>query len=161
MVCNTPSHGSDHLYLIWKKSIHSYWCYRVDTACGMDGRTDRRMERRTDGVKPVYPTTTSLCGEYNNDMTYRTFLPLPYRFHFRRHIFVFFIISQHCDDTSFRSYLVENTTQISCISNIMAADDLFIEGAQELQGSLFPIARQPRASKTTSQAIRFEQIFSS
>ena len=51
MVCDTPSHGSDHLCLIWKESIHNCRCYRADTACGTDGWTDGR----TDGVKPVYP----------------------------------------------------------------------------------------------------------
>ena len=30
------------------------------------GRTDGRM----DGVKPIYPPTTSLCGGYNNSHTF-------------------------------------------------------------------------------------------
>ena len=72
MVHDTPSHGSDHLCLIWKESIHNCRWYRADTACGTDGRTDGRTDRRTDrrtdgrtdGVKPVYPPTTSLCGGY-------------------------------------------------------------------------------------------------
>ena len=38
---DTPSHGSDHLCLIWKESIQNCRCYRADTACGTDGRTDR------------------------------------------------------------------------------------------------------------------------
>ena len=50
-MCDTPSHGSDHLWLIWKESIQNYSYYRADTAGGTDGRTDRR----TDGVKPIYP----------------------------------------------------------------------------------------------------------
>ena len=44
---NTPSHASDHLYLIWKESIENCRYYRVDTPCGTDGQTD--------GVKPIYP----------------------------------------------------------------------------------------------------------
>ena len=59
---DTPSHASDHLCLIWKESIQNCRRYRADTACGTDGRTDRR----TDRVKPIYPPTTSLCGGYND-----------------------------------------------------------------------------------------------
>ena len=29
------------------------------------GRMDRQKDGRTDGVKPIYPPTTSLCGGYN------------------------------------------------------------------------------------------------
>ena len=39
-MCDTPSHGSDHLWLIWKESIQNCRCYRADTAGGTDGRTD-------------------------------------------------------------------------------------------------------------------------
>ena len=49
MVHDTPSHGSDHLCLIWKESIRNCRWYRADTACGTDGRTDGRTDRRTDG----------------------------------------------------------------------------------------------------------------
>ena len=38
-MCDTPSHGSDHLWLIWKESIQNCRCYRVDTAGGTDGLT--------------------------------------------------------------------------------------------------------------------------
>ena len=51
-MCDTHSHGSDHLWLIWKESIQNCRCYRADTAAVTDGRTD--------GVKPIYPPTTSL-----------------------------------------------------------------------------------------------------
>ena len=54
---DTSSHASDHLCLIWKESIQNCRRYRADMACGTD--------RRTDGVKPIYPPTTSLCGRYN------------------------------------------------------------------------------------------------
>ena len=68
-MCDTTSHGSDHLWLIWKESIQNCRCYRADTAAGTDGRTDRRTDgrtdRRTDGVKQIYPPTTSLFGGYN------------------------------------------------------------------------------------------------
>ena len=67
-MCDTPSHGSDHLWLIWKESIQNCRCYRADTAGGTDGRTDGRTDRRTDGVKPIYPPTTSLFGGYNYNM---------------------------------------------------------------------------------------------
>ena len=56
IVRDTPSHGSDHLWLIWKESIQNCRCYRADTAGGTDGQTD--------GVKPIYPPTTSLVGGY-------------------------------------------------------------------------------------------------
>ena len=68
MVPDTPSHGSDHLCLIWKESIHNCRWYRADTACGTDGRTDGRTDRRTDGRtewNQYTPPTTSLCGGYN------------------------------------------------------------------------------------------------
>ena len=63
-MCDTPSHGRDHLWLIWKESIQHCRCYRADTAGGTDGRTDGR----TDGVKPIYPPTTSLLGGYNKTL---------------------------------------------------------------------------------------------
>ena len=44
IVYDTPSHGSDHLWLIWKESILNCRCYRADTAAGTDGQTDRRTE---------------------------------------------------------------------------------------------------------------------
>ena len=75
MVRDTPSHGSDHLCLIWKESIHNCRWYRADTACGTDGRTDGRTDRRTDGQtdgrtewNQYTLPTTSLCGGYNKDM---------------------------------------------------------------------------------------------
>ena len=43
-MCDTPTHGSDHLWLIWKESIQNCRCYRADTAGGTDGRTDGRTE---------------------------------------------------------------------------------------------------------------------
>ena len=54
IMCDTPSHASDHLCLIWKESIQKCRNYGADTEFGMDGRTD--------GVKPMYPPTTFLCG---------------------------------------------------------------------------------------------------
>ena len=48
-MCDTPSHGSDHLWLIWKESIQNCRCYRADTAGGTDGRTDGQTDGRTDG----------------------------------------------------------------------------------------------------------------
>ena len=48
-MCDTPSHGSDHLWLIWKESIQNCRCYRADTAGGTDGRMDRWTDGRTDG----------------------------------------------------------------------------------------------------------------
>ena len=41
---DTPSHASDHLYLIWKESIQNCRSYRADTTCRTDGRTDRWSE---------------------------------------------------------------------------------------------------------------------
>ena len=38
--------------------------YRADTGCGTDGQTDRW----TEGVKPIYPPTTLLCGGYNKNL---------------------------------------------------------------------------------------------
>ena len=52
---DTPPHASDRLCLIWKESFHNCRSYRADTGCG------------TDGVKPIYPHTTSLWGY--NDIT--------------------------------------------------------------------------------------------
>ena len=67
-MCDTPSHGSDHLWLIWKESIQNCRCYRADTATGTDGRTDGQTDGQTDGVKPIYPPTTSLFGGYNKSL---------------------------------------------------------------------------------------------
>ena len=47
-MCDTPPHGSDHLWLIWKESIQNWRCYRADTAGGTDGRTDGQTDRRTE-----------------------------------------------------------------------------------------------------------------
>ena len=47
MVYDTPSHGSDHLCLIWKESIQNCRCYRADTACGTDGWTDGQTDGQT------------------------------------------------------------------------------------------------------------------
>ena len=63
-MCDTPSHGRDHLWLIWKESIQICRCYRADTAGGTDERTDGQTDGRTDGVKPIYPPTTSLFRGY-------------------------------------------------------------------------------------------------
>ena len=62
IICDMPSHAIDHLYQIWKESILNCRCYREDTGCGTDGRTDRQTDGRTDGLKPIYPPRTSLCG---------------------------------------------------------------------------------------------------
>ena len=35
------------------------------------GRMDGQIDRRTDGVKLIYPLTTSLCEEYNNNFVVR------------------------------------------------------------------------------------------
>ena len=61
MVHDTPSHGSDHLCLIWKESIPNCRWYRADTACETDGQTDGRTE-----WNQYTPPTTSLCGGYKN-----------------------------------------------------------------------------------------------
>ena len=74
IVCDTPSHGSDHLWLIWKESIQNCRCYRADMAGGTDGRTDGRTDRQTDGVKPIYPPTTSLFGGHKYKNRDRYFL---------------------------------------------------------------------------------------
>ena len=91
-MCDTPSHGSDHLWLIWKESIQNCRCYRADTAGGTDGRTDgrtdRQTDRRTDGVKPIYPPTTSLFGGYNNGRVLY-FYNLAYRKSINVHIIVY------------------------------------------------------------------------
>ena len=47
-MCDTPSHGSDHLWVIWKESIQTCRCYREDTAGGTDGRTDGQTDGRTE-----------------------------------------------------------------------------------------------------------------
>ena len=80
MVHDTPSHGSDHLCLIWKNpSITVDDTERTRHAGRTDGRTDGqtdgRTDRRTDGRietsipppphPPPPPPTTSLCGGYN------------------------------------------------------------------------------------------------
>ena len=52
MVCDTPSHGSDHLCLIWKETIHNCRWYRADTACGTDGRTDGQTDGRSETSNP-------------------------------------------------------------------------------------------------------------
>ena len=36
IMCDTPSHASDPLCLIWKESIQNCWRCRADTACGTD-----------------------------------------------------------------------------------------------------------------------------
>ena len=46
---DTPSHGSDHLWLLWKESIQNCKCCRADMAGGTDWRTDGQTDGRTDG----------------------------------------------------------------------------------------------------------------
>ena len=41
---DTPSHASDHLYQIWKESIHNFRCYRVDTIFYVKAELDK-LER--------------------------------------------------------------------------------------------------------------------
>ena len=48
-MCDTPSHGSDHLWQIWKESIENCRCYRADMTGGTDGRTDGQTDGQTDG----------------------------------------------------------------------------------------------------------------
>ena len=72
MVCDTLSHGSDHLCLIWKESIHNCRCYGADTACGTDvfgefdlschERTDRRTDRRTEWNQYTPPPQQLRCA---------------------------------------------------------------------------------------------------
>ena len=50
-------------YIIWNGSDQNYGCYRVDKGCRTDKQTDRWTNRRRDGVKPIYPSTTSLLGD--------------------------------------------------------------------------------------------------
>ena len=69
VVCDTPSHGSDHLWLIWKESIQNCRCYRADTAGGTDGRTDGRTEGRT-GWNQYTPQQLRCSGGYNKEDTY-------------------------------------------------------------------------------------------
>ena len=52
-MCDTPTHASNHLCLVWKESIQDCRSYRAGTGCGTDGRTD--------WMKPIYPATTLLC----------------------------------------------------------------------------------------------------
>ena len=58
---DTPSEVAWSDVWIWNGSNQNCRRYRVDTGCGTDGQTDGR----TDGVKPIYPLTTSLCRGYN------------------------------------------------------------------------------------------------
>ena len=52
--CDTPSHAMDHLYQIWNETILNCRCYRANTGCGTDGRTD--------GVKPIHPQQLRCVG---------------------------------------------------------------------------------------------------
>ena len=64
--CDTPS----EVVKIWNGSNQNCRQYRADTECWKDGRTDGRTnvltDGQTDGVKPIYPPTTFLCGGYDN-----------------------------------------------------------------------------------------------
>ena len=59
---DTPSEVAWLDAQIWNGSNQNCWRYGGDTGCGTDGQRDGRTDRRTDGVKPIYPSTTSLCG---------------------------------------------------------------------------------------------------
>ena len=67
----------------WKKTLHAthllmlldkMYKYEMDPTRTLGatertrnaGRTDELTDRRTDGVKPIYPPTTSLCQGYKN-----------------------------------------------------------------------------------------------
>ena len=67
--------------IIWNGSNKNCRCYRADTGCGMDGRTDRQMDGWMDRWKDRQsetniPPTTSLCWGYNNDLVQSTNKPL-------------------------------------------------------------------------------------
>ena len=40
----------------------------TERTCDVGRTRDGRTDRQTDGVKPIYPPTTSLCGGYNKNM---------------------------------------------------------------------------------------------
>ena len=56
------------------KLLDKMYKYEMDSTRTVDateqtrnaGRTDGRLDRWTDRVKPIYPLTTSLCGGYKN-----------------------------------------------------------------------------------------------
>ena len=53
-----PSHPSDYLCLVWKKSIQNCKSYKADMKCGTDGQTDGQM----DGMKTINPTPTNFVA---------------------------------------------------------------------------------------------------
>ena len=69
-MCDTPSHGSDHLWLIWKESIQNCRCYRADTAAGTDGRTDGQTDGQTEWNQYT-PQQLRCSGGIINPTNYR------------------------------------------------------------------------------------------
>ena len=66
IMCDTPSHASDHLCPILKGSIQKYRSYRVDMECGTDRWTDRQTDRWTDGCSEANISPQQLhCVGYN------------------------------------------------------------------------------------------------
>ena len=66
IVFNTPSRGSDNLWLIWKESIQNCRCYRTETAGGTDGRMEEGQTEGWTEWNQYTPEqrTTKLFGGY-------------------------------------------------------------------------------------------------
>ena len=82
-MCDTPSHSSDHLWLIWKESIQSCrWTEWTRQAGQRDGRTDRRTDGWTETniphggynkityvrTKLIFQQTLKCDGELNTEV---------------------------------------------------------------------------------------------
>ena len=63
IVCDTPSYGSDHLWLIWKESIQNCRCYRADTIFKAKAEWPWRYRSRSKVIICNTPSHTSdhLC----------------------------------------------------------------------------------------------------
>ena len=118
-MCSALSYASDHLHLVWKKSIQNWRSYRVDTECGMDRQTNGRMYvqmgGRSESNIPPPPPSTLLCYYF----WWSPWL-LSYYVH---HL----LITQNCSNTKYPNFVHPNSQNITFSCEILPANlSLFI-----------------------------------
>ena len=81
IMCDTPSHASDHVCLTWQESIQNCRLYRADTTCGTDGWT--WWNQYTSNNFVVRGIIMASCKEFCKWQQRWTFTRFLFRFYFQ------------------------------------------------------------------------------